>query len=156
MRSIVATATGPTSDSLVVKPGQKGRLSFASAGAFIVTLQELAGDRTSWDDSYDSNGVVTVDSANGFTGWVLAAIASAFSVLSGIIAMFFKKQVDSYETQIKELKEHSLKLEARADLCESEREAIRIEHAVLKTQHTMLEKRVSSLEVNKKNRDSIG
>lgn len=97
-----------------------------------------------------------MDSANGFTGWILAAIASAFSVLSGIIAMFFKKQVDSYETQIKELKEHNMKLEARADLCESEREVIRIEHAVLKTQHSMLEKRVSSLEVNKKNRDSIG
>ena len=97
-----------------------------------------------------------VDNSEGFTGWIFAAIASGFSVLSGIIAMFFKKQVDSYETQIKELKEQNMKLEARADLCESEREVIRIEHAVLKTQHSMLEKRVSSLEVNKKNRDSIG
>jgi len=93
---------------------------------------------------------------NDLTGWILAAIASAFSVLSGIIAMFFKKQVDGYETQIKELKEQNINLEARADLCESEREVIRIEHAVLKAQHSMLEKRVSSLEVNKKNRDSIG
>jgi len=85
----------------------------------------------------------------GFTGWVLAAIGTVVSTLAGLVAMFYRQQINDYKSNESLLKHHVERIEKRADKCEEDRESLRIKYAVL-------EDRVSNLEVTKQNRDSIG
>lgn len=85
----------------------------------------------------------------GFTGWVLAAIGTVVSTLAGLVAMFYRQQINDYKSNESLLNKHVERLEKRADKCEEDRESLRIKYAVL-------EDRVSNLEVTKQNRDSIG
>jgi len=100
-----------------------------------------------------------MDEPTGIIGWILAALTTVVSTFAGIIAMFSKPQIADYklsaakmETQHAAetgyLKAKITELEKRADACEDDRAQIAIKHA-------RLEERVSSLEANKKNRDSI-
>lgn len=101
-----------------------------------------------------------MDEQTGMTGWILAGLTTIISTLAALVTMFYKQQIADYklnearmETQHAAestyLKAKISELEKRADECESDRAELAIKHA-------RLEERVSSLEVNKKNRDSIG
>jgi len=101
-----------------------------------------------------------MDEPTGITGWVLAGVATIVSTLAGLVAMFYKQQISDYKSNEAKmdaqhmtteayLKNKVAELEKRADECEDDREQLRIKYA-------RLEERVSSLEVNKKNRHSIG
>jgi len=101
-----------------------------------------------------------MDEPTGITGWVLAGVATIISTLSGLVAWFYKQQIADYKlneakmeaqyvAESTYLKAKIAELEKRADECEDDREQLAIKHA-------RLEERVSSLEVNKKNKDSIG
>jgi len=99
---------------------------------------------------------VSVDEQAGLTGWILAGVATVVSTLSGIVAYFYKQQITDHKSNEVMLKAKIVDLESRADKCEDDREELRIRHAVLENKHANLELRVADLEVNKKNRDSIG
>lgn len=99
---------------------------------------------------------VRVDEQTGLTGWILAGVATVVSTLAGIVAYFYKQQITDYRSNETMLKAKVVDLESRADKCENDREELRIRHAVLENKHANLELRVADLEVNKKNRDSIG
>lgn len=103
---------------------------------------------------------VSVDDQTGLTGWILSGIGAIIATLTSVIAMFYRTQIADYkanevkmETQHAAesayLKSEIVELKKRADECEDDREQLAIKHA-------RLEERVSSLEVSKKNRDSIG
>ncbi len=62
--SVTRSATGE-SDHISLVPGREYALSFSSAGAFVVDVQIMAGDGSSWDDVYDAAGKVTIDSSTG-------------------------------------------------------------------------------------------
>ena len=109
----------------------------------------------------------SVDEQTGIMGWVFATIAFIGTLLSSIIAMFYKKQSDGWDKREAELQaqisagkasaDAKIKmLESRADSCEEDRNELRVSHAVLIDRYSRLEKRVSDVESNKKNRDSIG
>ena len=97
-----------------------------------------------------------VDAETGFTGWILAAIGTVVSTLAGLVAFFYRQQITDYKANETTLKSKVVELETRADKCEDDREELRVRHAVLENKHANLEERVSSLELNKKNRDSVG
>lgn len=91
--------------------------------------------------------------------WILAGVSAIIASLTGTIAFFYRSQVQSWKDrdieQTKELVEFKAeasekikKLEARADGCEKDREALRIEQAVMQV-------RLNDLEARKANRDSI-
>lgn len=90
-----------------------------------------------------------MDTETGFTGWVLAAVGTIVSTLAGLVAMFYRQQITDYKVNALALSQNVERLEKRADACEADRETLRIKYAVL-------ESRVTDLEHNKKNRDSIG
>lgn len=95
-----------------------------------------------------------MDEPTGMIGWILAGLTTVVSTLAGLVAMFYKQQIADYklnearmETQYAAessyLKAKIAELEKRADECESDREELRIKHAVL-------EERVTELEAIKK------
>ena len=101
-----------------------------------------------------------MDEQTGLTGWIWAGITTIIGTLTSVIAMFYRTQIADYKAnEVKMETQHAAEstylkakiteLEKRADECEDDREQLAIKHA-------RLEERVSSLEVNKKNRDSIG
>jgi hypothetical protein len=65
-RRVVASATG-ASGSLELPAGREYHISFTSAGAFALTLQQLAGDRTTWRDAYRGSDKASVDSTSTTT-----------------------------------------------------------------------------------------
>ena len=77
------------------------------------------------------------------------------STLAGIVAMFYKAQVADFKAAEAKSESKIRILEQRVDECEVDRMQLKIDHAVLKTSYATLEKRVSDLEVNKQNRDSV-
>lgn len=100
-----------------------------------------------------------MDEPTGMIAWILAALTTVASTLAGLVAMFYKQQIADYklnavkmetqhEAETGYLKGKIIELEKRADACEDDRAQLAIKHA-------RLEERVSSLEENKKNRDSI-
>jgi hypothetical protein len=112
-------------------------------------------------------GTKRVDHETGLTGWILAVICFIGSLLSSVIAMFYKKQSDSWDRREAELKAEIATnkasfdaklavIDKRSEDCEKHRNALAIAHAVLQSEHKILEQRVSDVEVNKKNRDSVG
>lgn len=84
-----------------------------------------------------------VDQETGLTGWILAGVGTIVSTLAGLVAMFYRQQITDYKTVEVDLKSKVVTLEKRADECESDREELRIKHAVL-------EERVTKLEATKK------
>lgn len=93
--------------------------------------------------------VDTVNEETGITGWILAAVGTVVSTLSGIIAYFYRTQISDYKAAENGMKTVIAALTLRADKCENDREELRIKYAVL-------EQRVSDLEMNKQNKNSIG
>jgi hypothetical protein len=81
----------------------------------------------------------TMDEPTGITGWVLAAIGTIVSTLAGLVAMFYRQQITDYKSNEAGLRIEVVELKKRADECESDRQELRIKHAVL-------EQRVSNLE----------
>lgn len=86
---------------------------------------------------------IQVPSGTDFTGWILAGIGTAVSTLAGLVAFFYRQQVSDYHERDKKNEAKIVMLEKRADACESDREELRIKHAVL-------EERVTKLESTKK------
>ena len=81
--------------------------------------------------------------------------------------MFYKKQSDTWDKREAELKAEIASnkaafdaklavIDKRSEDCEKDRNALAIAHAVLQSEHRILEQRVSDVEENKKNRDSVG
>lgn len=70
--NVIASAAG-NSDALSLPAGREYALSFTSEAAFTLTLQRLAGDNVTWDDVYDSDGIVTIDSASGRRSLIVAS-----------------------------------------------------------------------------------
>ena len=110
---------------------------------------------------------IKVDENTSFMGWVFAGIASVVATLTSSTAMLYKKQSDTWDKREAELKAEiaankaeadakHLKLETLAKACEQDRNALQVAHAVLTSKYSSLEQRVSDVEANKKNRDSIG
>jgi len=65
INSYVTVSSATTSDHLTLSPDHEYKLSFTSAGAFVVALQELAGDGSTWVAVHDCDGAVIIDSTTG-------------------------------------------------------------------------------------------
>lgn len=61
----VTVSAETTSDHLTLFVGHEYKLSFTSAGEFVLTLQELAGDGVTWVDVHDCSGAVVIESTSG-------------------------------------------------------------------------------------------
>lgn len=109
------------------------------------------------------NKVRPVQETESYVGWVLSGILGIITTLAGIITMFYKSQVAEFHERITKSEQRTVALESKVKECETDRTEIKVQHAVLQNENnnikhlcTMLEARVSDLEANKKNRDSIG
>lgn len=69
----VTVSSATQSDHLNLVPGRSYLLSFTSAGAFALDLQVLAGDGVIFDDVYDGDTKVTIDSSTGVQNKVVVA-----------------------------------------------------------------------------------
>lgn len=114
-----------------------------------LTNERLAGVDSELSSLNTKDACITMDENTGLTGWVLAGIGTVVSTLCGIVAYFYRTQISDYRANESGMKAVIAALTIRADKCEDDREELRIKYAVL-------EQRVSDLEINKKNRDSIG
>lgn len=76
------------------------------------------------------------------------------TVLSGIVAMFYKTQVEAHKAEVDSLQGQLTKLQLRADQCEDDREELRVGIGKLEVRVEFLEKE-NGRGVNDK-RDSIG
>lgn len=62
----VTVSSATQSDHIHLPPGHDYVLSFTSAGAFVLDVQIMAGDGSSFDDVYDgTNTKVAIDSSTG-------------------------------------------------------------------------------------------
>lgn len=90
-----ATATGTGFSPHIVLPEDDEYLfTFASAGAFVIDIQMLAGDNATWNDAYDqSNTKVTINSASGRQNFVGVAGAYRMNVTTynNPITMYARK-----------------------------------------------------------------
>lgn len=92
---------------------------------------------------------------NGIIGWVLAGVSAVIAFLASVIGVQYKLQVGSYETRIALMEVEIEKGKKESEECARGRNAIEIEHAVLKEKYSTLESRVSDLEENKANRETL-
>ena len=75
------------------------------------------------------------------TGWVMTGVATIISTLTGTVAMFYRTQISDYKANIVDLKDELTSLNSRADLCENEREALKVRCAVLEDRMEKIEKK---------------
>lgn len=110
---------------------------------------------------------IKMDENTSFMGWVFGAVATVVAALTSSTTMLYKKQSDTWDKREAELKAEiaankaeadarHARLETLAKACEQDRNALQVAHAVLTSKYSALEQRVSDVEANKKNRDSIG
>jgi septal ring factor EnvC (AmiA/AmiB activator) len=85
------------------------------------------------------------------TGWVLAGLASIIATLSTVVATLFKinqtnvqlahtQQITALQERLEALEKHNYELTERADKCAEDREALRVEIAVIRARLETIEK----------------
>lgn len=84
----------------------------------------------------------SMDEEQGITGWILAGVATIVSTLAGLVAMFYRTQISDYKLNESSLRSEVSELRKRADICEADRETLRIDLAVMKTRIDRVEKEV--------------
>lgn len=75
-----------------------------------------------------------------FAAWFLAGVATIMSILATTIATLWKRNETRNANEIAELKRDSAELHVRAERCEDERAALRVDIARLETRLSIIEK----------------
>lgn len=83
-----------------------------------------------------------MDEAEGLIGWVLSGVLVIVSTLAGLVAMFYRTQISDYKANENGLRLEVAELQKRADICEADRETLRIKVAVFEERLTAVEKEV--------------
>jgi hypothetical protein len=74
-----------------------------------------------------------------YLGWALAGVASVVSGLTGAVAYLYRSQIADFKAAEVDLKAQISLLGKRADVCESDRELLRIKLAVIEARLESLE-----------------
>ena len=80
---------------------------------------------------------------NSIIGWVLGGVATVIATLTGVVAKFYKTQIDDYKAIEHELRVHYSELRQRADECEHDRGDLRVQCARLEERIARVEKKVN-------------
>ena len=87
------------------------------------------------------------DSESGsFTGWVLAALTTAFATLGSVVGLLFKKREDENSKAITKLESNLKEVSDKADKCETDRHQLFANCKVLECKLDLLEKRIISID----------
>ena len=82
------------------------------------------------------------------TGWMLAGIATIIATLSSTVAWLFKLRENENAKRITDLTDHVDIISIKADKCEEERGELKIQCAIMQGKMSVLETRLSFIDVN--------
>lgn len=87
-----------------------------------------------------------VEDESSLVGWMLAGVAAVISTLTTGVAHLYRKQVTSYEADIKEHKEEIQALKELVHDCEVDRTEIKKQNAVMEERLAWVEKQVCQIQ----------
>lgn len=94
--------------------------------------------------------ILTADDGGGYLAWIFAGVTTVISVLSGVVATFYKRQIADYDkreiasnARITALENQYATSREEIKDCHKQREEIRVELTAVKTRLEILESRVS-------------
>ncbi len=82
------------------------------------------------------------------SSWVTAGIATILATLSSAVAFLFKLRENENAKRLEELKSDVETINAKADKCETEREELKVECAVMRSKIETLEIKLERINVN--------
>jgi hypothetical protein len=84
-----------------------------------------------------------MQNSEGMLGWILAGVGTIVSTLAGLVAFFYRQQINDHKDREAELSQRLDIVEKRADACENDREELRIKCAVIEARINALENKSS-------------